>query len=60
MLLSAMLLSAMFLNPTGIPYGLIVIVLAAIPLTIGVVWIWRITRPEDNGDRSTFRYRKRR
>ena len=50
----------MFLNPTGIPYGLIVLGVAAIPFTIGVIWIWRITRMGDEVDRSTFRYRKRR
>ena len=51
-----MLANAMFINPTGIPYQLIVLAIAGILLTIGVVWIWRITHFDDS--RSSFRSRR--
>ena len=53
-----MLAYAMFLNSTSIPYQLIVLAVAGLLLTVGVVWIWRITHFDDGGGRSSFRSRR--
>jgi hypothetical protein len=51
---------AMLLNPGGPTAQLILLVIAAIGLTVGFVWIRRIARSDEDSDRSSFRYRRRR
>jgi hypothetical protein len=55
-----MLANAMFLNPGSPNYFLIVLAIAAIGITIGLLWIRRITRLGDDVDHSSFRSRRRR
>ena len=51
---------AMFLNPGGPTAQLILLVIGAIGVTVGFVWIRRIARSDEDSDRSSFRYRRRR
>lgn len=53
-----MLANAMFVNPGGPPSYLILLAIAAIGITTGVVWIWRITRIDEDINRSSFRSRR--
>ena len=53
-----MIANAMFLNPGGPPIGLIVLAVAAIGITAGFVWIWRISRIDEDVNRSSFRSRR--
>jgi hypothetical protein len=55
-----MLLGAMFLNP-AVPYlQLILLMIAGIGVVVGFIWIRRITKFDEDSDRSFFRYRRRR
>ena len=55
-----MLVNAIFLNPGGPLPSLIVLAIAAIGVTIGVLWIWRISRLGDDVNHSSFRSRRSR
>ena len=55
-----MILSAMFLNPGGPSWGLIVFVVAVVLMAIGFAWIWVISRMGEDPDRSFSRLRGQR
>jgi hypothetical protein len=55
-----MLATAMMNPTTGIPPGLIVVVIAGIGLTVGFLWVRRIASLGEDPNRSFFRYRRRR
>jgi hypothetical protein len=55
------MLATAMLNPTtGIPPSLIVLLLGGIGMTIGFLWIRRITSSDADSNRSFFRSRRRR
>jgi hypothetical protein len=51
---------AMFDNPGGPPIGSILLGIGIVGLVVGYAWIFRIMRRNDDRDRSSFRYRRRR
>jgi hypothetical protein len=48
------------LYPGGPPLWLIAFVIGGIGLTVGFLWIRRISTPDEDSDRSFFRYHRRR